>query len=153
MTALARESCPAIPDDAARFQAEQGSRVLARVAGHGRVRVEAVSEGGSAQTFVLPAPAVQLLTDMMALLAQGRAVTVFPQDADLTTQQAADLLNVSRPHLVKLIEQGDVPFRKVGTHRRIRLDHLLSYRAAKEAQQRKAAAALAEEGQSLGLGY
>jgi excisionase family DNA binding protein len=153
MTAFARETFPAIPDDAVRHQAELASRALAHLGGRGAVRVEAISEGEPAQPFVLPAPAVRLLTDMMALLAQGRAVTVFPQDADLTTQQAADLLNVSRPYLVKLIESGAIAFHKVGTHRRIRLDDLLAYRLASEAQQRDAVAALAEEGQRLGLGY
>lgn len=146
MTALA-------PDEATRREAEQASRALARLAGRDRVRVEAVAEGEAAQTFILPAPAVRLLTDMMALLAQGQTVAVFPHDAELTTQQAADMLNVSRPHLVKLIEQGAIPFRMVGTHRRVRLDDLTAYRAASEERQREAAEALVREAQALGLGY
>ena len=153
MTALARLPDPTIPDESEQHDAELAGRMLARLAGRDRVRVDAATNDGAPLTFVLPGSAIRLLTDVLALLAQGRAVTVFPQDADLTTQAAADMLNVSRPHLVKLIEQGAIPFHKVGTHRRIRLDDLMAYRAATEARQRAAAAELAAEGQRLGLGY
>ena len=153
MSDLAHRPEPTIPDESDRRAAEQAGRMLARLAGRDRVRVEAKSDDGAPLTFVLPGAAIRLLTDVMALLAQGRAVTVFPQDADLTTQEAADMLGVSRPHLVKLIEQGAIPFHKVGTHRRVRLDSLNEYRAAIDARQRQAAAELAAEGQRLGMGY
>lgn len=77
--------------------ARDASRALARLGSRGGVHVQA-EEGGERQDFVLPATAVRLLTDMLALLAQGRSVVVMPEDAELTTQQAADMLNVSRPY-------------------------------------------------------
>ena len=144
---------PIVPDEADRSAAEQAGRMLARLAGRNRVWIEAKSDDGTQLTSLLPGAAIRLLSDALALIAQGRAVTVFPQDADLTTQESADMLNVSRPHLVKLIESGAIPFHKTGTHRRIRLESLLAYRAAVDARQREAVAALAAEGQRLGLGY
>ncbi|MDR3522702.1 MAG: helix-turn-helix domain-containing protein [Acetobacteraceae bacterium] len=153
MSATAHRPTPTIPDEAIRRDAEHASRILARLAGQDRVRVEAASDDGAPLTFVLPSSAIRLLTDVMALLAQGQAVTVFPQEADLTTQEAADMLNVSRPHLVKLIEQGAIACHKVGTHRRVRLEDLMRYRAEADARQRQAAAELAAEGQRLGMGY
>ena len=153
MTAVARLPEPTIPDEADRNAAEQAGRMLARLAGRDRVCIEAKSGDGIALTSVLPGSAIRLLSDVLALIAQGRAVTVFPQDADLTTQEAADMLNVSRPHLIKLIESGAIPFHKAGTHRRIRLESLMAYRASVDTRQRQAVASLAAEGQRPGMGY
>jgi excisionase family DNA binding protein len=145
----------AVPGDAERVDAEHASRALARLAGHGRVRVEAVADDHEqpAQTFILPAAAVRLLTDMLAHLAQGRAVAVLPEDAALTTQQAADMLNVSRPYLVQKMEAGAIPFHKAGTHRRIYLRDLLAYRERRTARSRALLKELTQEAQDLGMGY
>lgn len=141
------------PSETDRSDAASASNALARLAGQGRVRVEAMVNGLPAQTFVLPASAVRLLTDMLAHLAQGRAVAVMPEEAELTTQQAADMLNVSRPYLVQLIESGAIPFHKTGTHRRIRLRDLLDYRERKTAGSQAALDALTAQAQELGIGY
>jgi len=101
----------------------------------------------------LPAAAVRLLTDMLTHLADGRAVTVIPEEADLTTQQAADMLNVSRPYFVQLLGRQEIPFRMVGTHRRVKFRDVLAYQQAKAIEQRKALDDLAAEAQELGLGY
>jgi len=132
--------------------ARDASRALARLGSRGGVHVQA-EEGGERQDFVLPATAVRLLTDMLSLLAQGRSVVVMPEDAELTTQQAADMLNVSRPYLIRLLEDGTLPHHKTGTHRRVRLHDLMAYRAQRAAESQAALDELTRQAQELGMGY
>ena len=73
------------------------------------------------ETFTLPAEAVSLLIDILEAMAAGQAVTIMPEEVELTTTQAANLLNISRPYLLQLLEAGEIPYHKVGTHRRIRI--------------------------------
>ena len=94
---------------------------LARRGGPLTVRVRDAEHD---QTLDLPAGAVKLLMAILEDMAAGRAVTLVPQNAELTTQEAADFLNVSRPFLIQLLEQKKLPFRLVGTHRRVRFDEL-----------------------------
>ncbi len=101
----------------------------------------------------LPELATSLIRRLLQDLAAGRAVTIIPLDADVSTFQAAEILNVSRPYVIKLLDAAAIPFHMVGTHRRIRLDDLLAY---KERQDRIADAAMDElvaEAQELKLGY
>jgi excisionase family DNA binding protein len=86
-------------------------------------------------------------------MAQGNAVALAPLRAELTTQEAADYLNVSRPYLVGLLEKGQIPFRKVGTHRRIKFADLMAFFKRTEEERRRVMDELAAQAQELGLGY
>lgn len=115
--------------------------------------VEVIADGDRPTRVELPVEALDLFLEVLTHLSNGHGVTIMPVKAELTTQQAADLLNVSRPYVIKLLDERHLPFRKVGTHRRIRLDDLLAYKSIDEARRREAADALAAEAQALGLGY
>ena len=88
---------------------------------------------------------------MVEEMARGNVVSIVPVHHELTTQEAVDLLNVSRPHLVKLLERGEIPFHLVGTHRRIRFDDVMGHRQKQTAMRRAALRELAEENAKLGL--
>ncbi len=93
----------------------------------------------------LPAQTYQVLRQVIEAMRQNLAVTVMPQTQTLTTQQAADLLGVSRPTVIKLLDEGKIPFERVGTHRRILLHELLTYRTRRREDQYAALAAMAAE--------
>ncbi len=101
----------------------------------------------------LPPEAIRVLVRVLAHMANGDAVTVLPVHAELSTQEVADFLNVSRPHVVKLLEQGNIPFRKVGTHRRVLLADVLEYRHKDDERRRAILDELTREAQEMGLGY
>jgi excisionase family DNA binding protein len=101
----------------------------------------------------LPAEAVTLLLSILEQMAAGHPVVLVPQNTEMTTQQAADLLNVSRPHLISLLEAGKLPFRLVGTHRRIRYEDVMAFKQRSEAERRQALEELTAEAQRLGMGY
>lgn len=98
-----------------------------------------------------PAPAVAALERVLEALAKGADVAVLPLDTEITTQEAADLLGISRPTLVKLIEAGHIPCRTLGAHRRLKAGDVLAYRDAREAKRRAALDELVLENQRLGL--
>jgi excisionase family DNA binding protein len=101
--------------------------------------------------LVVPREAAVLLAKILGFLANGEGVSVMPDAAELTTQQAAEFLNVSRPYLIKLLESGQIPFRLVGTHRRIRFKDLREYKSRDDLDRRRAANELTDLSQELGL--
>ncbi len=103
--------------------------------------------------LILPRQAVALLRDVLTNMAQGHAITIVPTHAELTTQQAADMLSVSRPYLVKLLESGEVEFTKTGAHRRIRYQDIVEYKNAQLAESKRLLAELAKQAQEGDLGY
>lgn len=148
----AAEKNTALPDtetaELARASAPELSRLLAHRPTMDRARVQL-----DGTELVLPRHALALLRDLLAELAQGNAVTIVPTHAELTTQQAADVLNVSRPHLIKLLEEGVIAFTRVGTHRRIRYQDLMAYQVQRERESQEAMDALVAQAQELGMGY
>jgi excisionase family DNA binding protein len=123
---------PVLPSRRDAAMAAEASRALAPFGHVLELRLE-LGDGG---VLRLPRPAVDLLRRALAEIAQGNAVAVTAVDAELTTQQAANHLKMSRPHLIRLLEEGKIPFRKVGTHRRVRFRDLEAYRAKVEEERR-----------------
>lgn len=101
----------------------------------------------------IPKKALSLLIDILSNMAEGKSITLIASDVEVSTQQAANTLNISRPHLVKLLEQGEIPHRKVGRHRRIQLEDLIEYKNKLKKNRRKNLDFLAEQAQDLNLGY
>ncbi|MFC3230350.1 excisionase family DNA-binding protein [Marinibaculum pumilum] len=112
-----------------------------------------VTDTDQAEPIELPAGAVQLLMDILEAMAAGRGVTLIPENAELTTVQAAEVLNVSRPFLIKLLEEQKIPCRKVGKHRRIRMEDVMAYKAAIDADREAVLDQLAAEAQANDMGY
>lgn len=103
--------------------------------------------------LVLPADALRLLKDLLSQMASGNGVSIIPKHAELTTQEAANMLNVSRPYLVKLLEDEVIPFTKTGTHRRVKFSDLVAYMEEQQKESGAALDALVETAQELDMGY
>lgn len=108
-------------------------------------------EGDDNEVLVVPRAGAAMLAQVMSMLEMGQGVALVPSDAQLTTQQAADMLNVSRPYLIGLLESGRIEFTKVGRHRRIPFRALHEYKRRADQRSRAAADELSQLGQELGL--
>lgn len=131
-----------------RASAVELSRLLADRPDSDRARVKL-----DGYDLIVPKMALELLRDLLSEMAQGNAVTVVPRHAELTTQEAANLLNVSRPFLVALLESNEIPFRKIGTHRRVLYEDLLAYQREQSARSQSALDELTQQAQDLDMGY
>lgn len=143
---------PEIPTEHDAELARDSSRELSKLlkgAEDTYVRITAVDEETVDAT--LPPSALRLLVHILTEMSRGNAVTLVPHHAELTTQQAADALNVSRPFLVGLLEEGKIPYRKVGTHRRVLFEDVMAYKRRIDAERHKTLDELAGLSQDLGL--
>lgn len=134
-------------------QAKQSSRTLSKYANADRVQLALRGNNGESDDLVLPGHVLQILLDVLSEMSQGNAISLIPYHQEVSTQEAANLLNVSRPFLVKLLEHGDIPFRKVGAHRRVLLQDLLDYKERIDQQRSQTLDELGQFSQDEGMGY
>ena len=142
---------PSLPSEAEAVLAKETSQVLASRAQMGKPLRLRLLDDPAKGTVTIPASAVRMLIHILEEMARGNAVTLIPVHAELTTQEAADMLNISRPSLIQLLDEGKIKFRRVGTHRRIRFEALMAYKRRADADRRAALAELAAYDQELGL--
>lgn len=121
------------------------ARLLERVEERPRLR------GPRGEDIEVPACLFAVLADVVAHLRRGDGVAVVPYHRELTTQQAADLLNISRPYLVRLLDEGRIPYRRLGTHRRLKLGDVVAYKERRDAERRAALDDLAALSQEAGM--
>lgn len=129
--------------------AREGSRLLAACISRGSTAHLRASDDGD--EIEVPMAALQMLVDILNNMAAGNAVRLVPIHAELTTQQVADFLNVSRPYVVRLLERGDLPHHMVGTHRRVHFRDLVAYKNARLVKSRATLTELAREAQEQGF--
>lgn len=133
--------------------ARVSGRRLAVLASRNEPLTVYVRDNGQDTVLELPAGAVKLLFEILEDMAAGKAVAIVPHSTELTTQQAADYLNVSRPFLIKLLEEKRLPFRTVGTHRRILFEDVMAYKKNIDDARRRSLDELASLSQELEMGY
>jgi excisionase family DNA binding protein len=142
------ESTPVIADERERnVLAELQHALTACVSMPGSATL-VLSDG---ERLDVPASAMKSLLQVVEMLANGDAVSLVPVHRELTTQEAADLLNISRQYLVRMLDRGDIPSHKVGTHRRVALDDVMAYRRKRDVERREGLAELTQLSQELGL--
>lgn len=144
-----------IPSESDAQLSQESSRILASHLPLDKAtqKLKLIDDNGNEQVLEIPATALQLLGEILTQMAQRKAVTLIPLDAELTTQEAANLLNVSRPYLIKLLESGEIPFRQIGRHRRIYFEDLIKYKEQIDRQRMEALDELAAQAQALNMGY
>ena len=134
-------------------QAKETSRQLSKCHDFDSVELSTESPNGDKESIVLPGIAVQILFEILATISRGDPVSVVPHKSELTTQQAANLLNVSRPYLVKLIDNGVLRHHKVGTHRRVYVKDVIEYKAKIHNERSNTLNRLTELSQGIGMNY
>ena len=143
------------PSPADVLLARESSRILAfqKLDQQSSVRIQVMNDRDDAEPVSVPASAIRLFLHLLTEMSQGNAVTLIPTHAELTTQQAADLLNVSRPYVAKLLDEGKIPGRTVGKYRRVRFDDLMAFKQKDDDARAKVLDQLTAEAQELGIGY
>lgn len=145
---------PVAPSEKDMALAKKSSRQLAPFLGARKeLTLQILQDGKPSESVLVPTAAARLFVYILAEMAKGNAVTLIPIHAELSTQEAADILNVSRPFLVKLLDEGKISSRKVGTDWRVFLGDLMAYKKLSDQQREKAMEALASDSQELNKGY
>ena len=141
-----------LPDKTEIENAEQLRKIVAaQIKEDGSTTLSVSMDGGTVQHLALLPAVTSSLLNVLELVSSGRGFLTIPIDTELTTQQAADLLNVSRPYLVKLLDEGDIPHVKTGRHRRVRADDLFAYKEKRDEIRSKALSKLARMDYEAGL--
>ena len=133
--------------------ARTSKQLLSRYAREDQPLTLRVIDADHDEPLELPAGAVTLLLDILGAMASGQGVTLIPEDAELTSVQAADILHVSRPFLIKLLEAGQIPYRRVGKHRRIRTEDVMNYKQALDQEREAVLDRLVADAQEQDMGY
>jgi excisionase family DNA binding protein len=141
------------PSEREAIIARTSKHLLSRYAREGQSLTVQVMDADHDEPIELPAGAVTLLLDILEAMASGQGVTLIPEDAELTTVQAADILHVSRPFLIKLLDEGKIPYRRVGKHRRIRMEDVMNYKRAIDQQRESVLDQLVANAQEQDMGY
>lgn len=130
----------------------QAKRILERYTNEDTFMIQA-GNGATPEPIELPAGVVDMLMEILNAMATGQAVTLVPEETELSTVEAANLLNVSRPYLIDLLESGEIPYRKVGSHRRVRAEDVLHYKAAIDKERERVLDELVTLAQEDDMGY
>ena len=134
----------------------QASRLMGEALDRSRVRrialVEERDDGGDTVRLEVPPATLRLLSQILALMARQQTFVLYPESSELTTKQAAEVLGVSRPFLIRVLEAGQIPFRKVGRHRRVLMQDVLAYKKTMQIKRRAALDELVKASEDIG-GY
>jgi excisionase family DNA binding protein len=143
---------PALPSETEVLLARETSRVLAaRMQDTDPMELRILDHDTPEETLKLPVPAVRLLLRILEEMARGNAVTLIPLHAELTTQEAADMLNISRPTLIQFLDEKKIKFRRIGTHRRIPFEAVMEYKHKMRAERQKAIDEFVSHNEELGI--
>lgn len=149
--AIKRTGVLPTPDESA--LAEASGKVLAHLINKKQRPKFEIIEGRKSQQVEVPVTALKLFVDILEEMADGNSVSLVTVQQELTTQEAADILNVSRPFFVQLVEEGKIPFRKVGSKRRVFAKDVLAFKKKSEKERLKVLERLSAQAQKLNMGY
>lgn len=142
-----------LPTEIEAEEAKIASRNLSKYSNEERLHIKIYKSSNEVDDLVLPGYALDIILDILVEVSNGNAIGIIPIHTELTTQEAADILNVSRPYLVSLLEDKKIPFRKVGTHRRVLAKDLLDYKKEANKECLKALEELTDLSQECDMGY
>jgi excisionase family DNA binding protein len=138
-----------LPTDSSLIAEAEAIKQLEQILNQENSQLKLAAANG--EEITIPDSVCRVLRQVVQAMASGKNVSIVTHNPELTTQQAADLLNVSRPYLIKLLEQGELPYIMVGTHRRVRFDDLIKYKQQRDVKRRQLLDDLIAESQELGF--